>query len=80
MTEERECCPTCGRTLYQVHRDRKLTDEQAAEIILNPKNKTNRQFAKEFNVDVSLVSNIRNGKRYIDVYSRLVQDEEVRDG
>ena len=39
----KECCPTCGRPLYQVHSDRKLSDEDAAYIILNPDGKSNNR-------------------------------------
>lgn len=73
----KECCPTCGRPLYQVHSDRKLSDEDAAYIILNPDGKSNKSLAKKFGIDPSLVSNIRNGKRYVDVYARVKEDEEV---
>jgi transcriptional regulator with XRE-family HTH domain len=48
-------------------RKRKLTDEQVKEIIESRKNsrKKLREIASEYNVSISLISRICNGKRRI---------------
>lgn len=76
MNDERECCPTCGRPLYARHKDRTLSDDDVLFILNNPKDMTAKSLAKKFGLDPSMISKIRNGKQYIDVYSRWL-DEEI---
>jgi len=71
-------CPTCDRVLFQVHADRKLSDDDVMYILDNPKDYSQIRLARMFDVDASLISKIRNGRAYADISAPYLAEQEAK--